>query len=136
MTPVVREPGISFGDRIASAFASAFLMAVTLAVGALIITVLVTIGGVSHPNPDRRIATDFFSLVYFLDGFLIWLFAALCLSTAAIGFILGTERMVRVWGIIWQTEKPTRTEFVVASLVFCGIVVAMFSYGLHRIGFL
>ncbi len=136
MTPVVREPGISLGDRIACAFASAFLMAATLAVGALIITVLVALAGVSHPNPDRRIATQFFSLVYFLDGFLIWLLAAVCLSTAALGFILGTERMVRVWGVIWQTEKPTRTELVVASLVICGIVVAMFSYGLHRLGVL
>jgi hypothetical protein len=136
MTPGARAPGISFGDRIVCAFASSILMAVTLVTGALIIAVLTVLMGVGDPSPTRRPATHFFGLVYFLDSFLIWLFAAVCLSTAALGFILGTERMVRVWGVIWQTEKPTRTEFVVAALVISGIVVAMFSYGLRKLGVL
>jgi hypothetical protein len=136
MTPVVREPGVSFGDRIACAFASSILMAVTLALGALIIAVLMVLTGIADPSPVRRPATHFFGLVYFLDGFLIWLFGALCVSSAALGFILGTAKMVRVWGVIWQTEKPTRSEFVVASLIICGIVVAMLSYGLRKLGVL
>jgi len=128
----VHEHAIALGDRIACAGLSSMLMAVALAVGAVIIAVLMVLTGMSDPSLGRMPATHF-GFVYFLDGFLLWLITVACFSVAVLGFVLGPDRMLRVWAVIGQTETPTRAELVIAVCVLCGIFIAMVTYVLHRL---
>jgi hypothetical protein len=130
--PDTEEPGstehkhtIALGDRIVCAGISSVLMMVTLTVGAAITTVLLIMTGIIPPSRS-------FGFVQ-LDGFLIWLFTLTTFSTAVLGFVLGPDRMLRVWRVIWQTEKPAPAELVIAVCVLCGIVFAMVTYVVNRL---
>jgi hypothetical protein len=130
--PDTEEPGstehkhtIALDDRIVCAGVSSMVMMVTLTVGAAITTVLLIMTGIVPPSRS-------FGFVQ-LDGFLIWLFTLTTFSTAVLGFVLGPDRMLRVWRVIWQTEKPTPAELVIAVCVLCGIVFAMVTYVVNRL---
>ena len=129
-----RERGIR--DRLAAALGSAVVMAVTnvllniATVFALMVTSFVHL-------VDEHGAQQFVGaarLALFFDTFLI---GAACtfVSLAALGgFVLGSERMARLFGVVWRTESPTRAEYWIVTAITVTLVASMLVYALRKLG--
>jgi hypothetical protein len=50
------------------------------------------------------------------------------------GFALGSMRMARWFGILWQTETPTRGEFWIATFMVIALLGTMLIYALRKLG--
>jgi uncharacterized membrane protein YidH (DUF202 family) len=75
-------------------------------------------------------------LVLFFDGFIITAFCVFIALAALMGFALGSERMARVFGILWQTETPTRGEWWMAVSIVVALFGTMVVYALRKLGFI
>jgi hypothetical protein len=61
-------------------------------------------------------------------------FSLLIGLTALAGFLLGSERTARWFGILWQTETPTRREYWIAVFIVVSLVGTMFVFVLRALG--
>lgn len=73
-------------------------------------------------------------LVLFFDSFIVTAFCVFIGLAALTGFTLGSQRMARWFGILWQTETPTRGEFWVATLMVIALLGTMLVYALRKLG--
>lgn len=91
---------ISLQERLATACVSAALMAVTIAI---VVAGLVFVNAfISMTRPDR--AGVAVGVMMFYGPFTLTVTAVLVGLAAIVGFALGSERMARVFGVIWGTE--------------------------------
>ncbi len=129
-----RDSGI--WDRLAAAFGSAAVMAVTLVllttatVFALMVTSFVHL--VDEHGAQQFVNAARFAL--FFDTFLV---GAACtfVSLAALGgFVLGSERMARLFGVFWRTESPTRGEYWIVTATAVALLGSMAFYALRKLG--
>jgi len=73
-------------------------------------------------------------LVLFFDSFIVTAFCVFMGLAALTGFALGSQRMARWFGILWQTEKPTRGEFWIATFIVIALLGTMVVYALRKLG--
>lgn len=129
-----RERGIR--DRLAAALGSAVVMAVTIVLLTIATVFALMVTSFVH-LVDEHGAQQFVGaarLALFFDTFLI---GATCtfVSLAALGgFVLGSERMARLFGVFWRTESPTRAEYWIVTATTVTLVASMLVYALRKLG--
>ena len=128
--------GPDFKDRLASACGSAVVMAITfvlLAFATAFFAILVSF--LSVLRPQRADVFDGTArLVLFFDSFIVTAFCVFIALAALMGFALGSARMARWFGILWQTETPTRGEFWIATFMVIALLGTMVVYALRKLG--
>ena len=110
-------------------------MAITfglLAIATAFIAILVSFLSVLRPN-RADIFAGAASLVLFFDSFILTAFCVFIGLAALAGFTLGSARMARWFGILWQTETPTRGEFWIATFMVIALLGTMLVYALRKL---
>lgn len=128
--------GPDLKDRLASALGSAVAMAVTFIVLAIATAFFAVFSAGIHLI-DGHGKDQFFGtahLVLFFDRFILVAFGAFLALAAVAGFALGSERMARVFGILWQTETPTRGEKWLFTCTLLALLGTMVVYALRKLG--
>jgi hypothetical protein len=82
----------------------------------------------------KRQFEDTAHLVLFFDSFIVTAFGVFIALAALMGFALGSERMARLFGILWQTETPTRGEKWLATATVIALLGTMLVYALRKLG--
>jgi hypothetical protein len=128
--------GPDIKDRLATAFGSAVVMAITfvlLAIATAFFAFLISFLSVLRPN-RANIFDGTARLVLFFDSFIVTAFCVFIALAALMGFALGSMRMARWFGILWQTETPTRGEFWIATFIVIALLGTMLLYALRKLG--
>lgn len=73
-------------------------------------------------------------LVLFFDSFLLTAFGTFTALAALTGFALGSQRTARLFGILWQTETPTRGEKWLLISGTIALLLTMAVYALRKLG--
>jgi hypothetical protein len=97
-------------DRLATALGSAVAIAVTFILLAIATAFFALLSAGVHliDGHGKGQFDGTARLVLFFDSFIVGAFGAFVAIAALAGFALGSERMARVFGILWQTETPSR----------------------------
>jgi hypothetical protein len=123
-------------DRLAAACGSAVVMAITFVLLAIATAFFAILSAFFH-LVDGHGAAQFDGaarLVLFFDSFIVTAFCVFIGLAALIGFALGSERMARLFGILWQTETPTRGEWWIATFIVIALTGTMITYALRKLG--
>jgi len=72
-------------------------------------------------------------LILFFDSFIVTAFGVFLILAAVTGFALGSERTVRLFGVLWQTETPTRSEKWFAICMVLALLGTMLVYALRKL---
>jgi len=132
--PAQRTPGMK--DRLAAALGSAVVMAVTLVL-LTVVTVFALLTVFFVHLIDGHGAGEFVGaarLALFFDTFLTGLACAFVSFAALGGFVLGSERMARLFGVFWRTESPTRAEYWIVTATTVALLGSMIVYALRKLG--
>jgi hypothetical protein len=130
------SPRSDIKDRLATAFGSAIMMAITfvlLAIATAFFTILISFFSLPR-QPRVNVFDGTARLVIFFDNFIITALCVFMALAALMGFTFGSKRMARLFGILWQTEVPTRGEFWIAIFIVLALLGTMLVYGLRKIG--
>jgi len=129
--------GPDIKDRLATAFGSAVVMAITfvlLAIATAFFAFLISFLSVLRPDRRANVFDGTARLVLFFDSFIVTAFCVFIALAALMGFALGSMRMARWFGILWQTETPTRGEFWIATFIVLALLGTMLLYALRKLG--
>lgn len=111
-------------------------MAVTIVVVAIAIAFFAFASSFFHMI-DRHGVQQFESTAGFLlffDSFIVTAIVSFVALAGLMGFTLGSERMARLFGILWLTETPTRSEFWIVTSIVIIFLGTMIVYALRKMG--
>jgi len=106
---------------------------VLLAIATAFFAFLISFLSVLRPNREN-VFDGTARLVLFFDSFIVTAFCVFMALAALTGFALGSKRMARWFGILWQTETPTRGEFWIATFMVIALLGTMLIYALRKLG--
>ena len=133
---VERTHGPDLKDRLASALGSTVVMALTFIVLAVATAFFAILSAGVHliDGHGQGQFEGTARLIQFFDSFILTAFGAFLALAAVTGFALGSERTVRLFGVLWQTETPSRSEkwFVIFTLL--ALLGTMLVYALRKLG--
>lgn len=127
--------GPDLKDRLAAALGSTVVMALTfivLTVATAFFAILTAgVHLIDGHGQDQFEGTA--RLILFFDSFILTAFGAFLALAAVTGFALGSERMARLFGVLWQTETPTRSEKWLAICTVLALLGTMLFYALRKL---
>lgn len=119
----IHEPAkFSLSERLTAAILAAVFMGLTVfALSLMFIFMLSMVTFTRVDGSGAAFASDVLSFVLISGRPLFQVFGVVTLAASIGGFVFGTERVVRWFGIIWQTETPTQCELYCFSAVMIGL---------------
>jgi hypothetical protein len=123
-------------DRLAAALGSAVVMAITFVVLAVVASCFAIVTAFLHLIDGHGLGQmeGTARLIFFFDRFIFFAFAGFVVLAGLLGFVLGSEKVARLFGVLWRTETPTRGEFWIAVMIGGGLLITMVVYVVRKLG--